>query len=171
MAREGRSGPIPPFSAVTQMKENKPTSPALEERPLPHFDLPSVPLSAHLVTLLTSFQPSFLVLPIVDGRWSPWSPWSACTVTCAGGIRERTRVCNSPEPQYGGKDCVGDVKEHQMCNKRSCPIGGCTWGGRRCQRGCPRGGCVGSLASEGTTCFYSDAKCKHFGETQKNTET
>lgn len=61
----------------------------------------------------------------IDGRWSPWSPWSACTVTCAGGIRERTRVCNSPEPQYGGKDCVGDVTEHQMCNKRSCPIDGC----------------------------------------------
>ncbi|KAG3290601.1 thrombospondin 2 [Ictidomys tridecemlineatus] len=61
----------------------------------------------------------------IDGRWSPWSPWSACTVTCAGGIRERSRVCNSPEPQYGGKDCVGDVKEHQMCNKRSCPLDGC----------------------------------------------
>nr|XP_025858101.1 thrombospondin-2 [Vulpes vulpes] len=61
----------------------------------------------------------------IDGRWSPWSPWSACTVTCAGGIRERTRVCNSPEPQHGGKDCVGDVKEQQMCNKRSCPIDGC----------------------------------------------
>ncbi|XP_012879964.1 PREDICTED: thrombospondin-2 [Dipodomys ordii] len=60
-----------------------------------------------------------------DGRWSPWSPWSACTVTCAGGIRERSRVCNSPEPQHGGKDCVGDLKEHQMCNKRSCPIDGC----------------------------------------------
>lgn len=64
-------------------------------------------------------------LSTVDGRWSPWSPWSACTVTCAGGIRERTRVCNSPEPQHGGKDCVGDVKEQQMCNKRSCPIGRC----------------------------------------------
>uniref|UniRef100_A0A452TV68 Thrombospondin-2 n=1 Tax=Ursus maritimus TaxID=29073 RepID=A0A452TV68_URSMA len=61
----------------------------------------------------------------IDGRWSPWSPWSACTVTCAGGIRERTRVCNSPEPQHGGKDCVGDVQEQQMCNKRSCPIDGC----------------------------------------------
>uniref|UniRef100_A0A2I3S3Q5 Thrombospondin-2 n=1 Tax=Pan troglodytes TaxID=9598 RepID=A0A2I3S3Q5_PANTR len=60
---------------------------------------------------------------VIDGRWSPWSPWSACTVTCAGGIRERTRVCNSPEPQYGGKACVGDVQERQMCNKRSCPVG------------------------------------------------
>ncbi|XP_053447927.1 thrombospondin-2 isoform X2 [Nycticebus coucang] len=61
----------------------------------------------------------------IDGRWSPWSPWSACTVTCAGGIRERTRVCNSPEPQHGGKTCVGDVTERQMCNKRSCPVDGC----------------------------------------------
>lgn len=66
-----------------------------------------------------------LSLPAVDGRWSPWSPWSACTVTCAGGIRERTRVCNSPEPQHGGKACMGDVTEHQMCNRRSCPLGGC----------------------------------------------
>uniref|UniRef100_A0A8C5UZN7 Thrombospondin-2 n=1 Tax=Microcebus murinus TaxID=30608 RepID=A0A8C5UZN7_MICMU len=61
----------------------------------------------------------------VDGRWSPWSPWSACSVTCAGGIRERARVCNSPEPQHGGKACVGDVVERQMCNRRSCPVDGC----------------------------------------------
>ncbi|KAM7135195.1 thrombospondin-2 isoform 4-T4 [Molossus nigricans] len=61
----------------------------------------------------------------IDGRWSPWSPWSACTVTCAGGIRERTRVCNSPEPQHGGKACAGDVVDQQMCNKRSCPADGC----------------------------------------------
>uniref|UniRef100_G1U1Q1 Thrombospondin-2 n=1 Tax=Oryctolagus cuniculus TaxID=9986 RepID=G1U1Q1_RABIT len=78
-------------------------------------------------------EPLSLALPAVDGRWSPWSPWSACTVTCAGGIRERTRVCNSPEPQHGGKACVGDVKERQMCNRRSCPVGGsagvCVQGG------------------------------------------
>ncbi|XP_023377508.1 thrombospondin-2 [Pteropus vampyrus] len=61
----------------------------------------------------------------IDGRWSPWSPWSACTVTCAGGIRERTRVCNSPEPQHGGQACVGDVREQQMCSRRTCPIDGC----------------------------------------------
>lgn len=73
-----------------------------------------------------------LSLPAVDGRWSPWSPWSACTVTCAGGIRERTHVCNSPEPQYGGKACTGDVTEHQMCNRRGCPLGGCAGSTCRC---------------------------------------
>uniref|UniRef100_A0A8C9F108 Thrombospondin-2 n=1 Tax=Pavo cristatus TaxID=9049 RepID=A0A8C9F108_PAVCR len=61
----------------------------------------------------------------VNGQWGPWSPWSACTVTCGGGIRERSRLCNSPEPQYGGKPCVGDTKQHDMCNKRDCPIDGC----------------------------------------------
>ncbi|KAI6071942.1 Thrombospondin-2 isoform X1 [Aix galericulata] len=61
----------------------------------------------------------------VNGQWGPWSPWSACTVTCGGGIRERSRLCNSPEPQYGGKPCVGDTKQHDMCNKKDCPIDGC----------------------------------------------
>lgn len=60
---------------------------------------------------------------LVNGQWGPWSPWSACTVTCGGGIRERSRLCNSPEPQYGGKPCVGDTKQHDMCNKKDCPIG------------------------------------------------
>lgn len=68
---------------------------------------------------------SFILSPhiLVNGQWGPWSPWSACTVTCGGGIRERSRLCNSPEPQYGGKPCVGDTKQHDMCNKRDCPIG------------------------------------------------
>lgn len=66
---------------------------------------------------------SSLLHNLVNGQWGPWSPWSACTVTCGGGIRERSRLCNSPEPQYGGKPCVGDIKQHDMCNKKDCPIG------------------------------------------------
>ncbi|XP_077203187.1 thrombospondin-2 [Paroedura picta] len=61
----------------------------------------------------------------INGRWGPWSPWSACTVTCEGGIRERSRLCNSPKPQHGGKACVGDVIQYDMCNKQDCPIDGC----------------------------------------------
>uniref|UniRef100_A0A670YPP8 Thrombospondin 2 n=1 Tax=Pseudonaja textilis TaxID=8673 RepID=A0A670YPP8_PSETE len=61
----------------------------------------------------------------INGRWGPWSPWSACTVSCGGGIRERSRLCNSPEPQYGGKACAGDVLQRDMCNKQDCPIDGC----------------------------------------------
>ncbi|XP_069091078.1 thrombospondin-2 isoform X1 [Pleurodeles waltl] len=61
----------------------------------------------------------------VNGKWGPWSPWSSCTVTCGGGLRERSRLCNSPRPQYGGKKCAGDNKENEMCNKQDCPIDGC----------------------------------------------
>ncbi|XP_006008696.1 thrombospondin-2 [Latimeria chalumnae] len=61
----------------------------------------------------------------IDGNWSPWSPWSSCTATCGGGLRERARTCNSPKPQYGGKKCLGDEKENEICNKVDCPIDGC----------------------------------------------
>ncbi|OCT77930.1 thrombospondin-2 [Xenopus laevis] len=61
----------------------------------------------------------------INGKWGPWSPWSSCTVTCGGGLRERSRLCNNPKPQYGGKKCGGDPKEKEMCNKQDCPIDGC----------------------------------------------
>ncbi|KAJ8359776.1 hypothetical protein SKAU_G00163010 [Synaphobranchus kaupii] len=61
----------------------------------------------------------------VDGGWGPWSPWATCSVTCGGGIRGRTRVCNSPRPQYGGKRCIGEAKSTDVCNKQNCPVDGC----------------------------------------------
>lgn len=59
----------------------------------------------------------------VNGGWGPWSPWDICSVTCGGGAQKRSRLCNNPTPQFGGKDCVGDVTETQICNKQDCPIG------------------------------------------------
>ncbi|KAI6068078.1 Thrombospondin-1 [Aix galericulata] len=61
----------------------------------------------------------------INGNWGPWSPWDACTVTCGGGLQKRSRLCNNPEPQYGGKTCVGEAKGTQVCNKQDCPIDGC----------------------------------------------
>lgn len=60
---------------------------------------------------------------IVDGAWGPWSPWAICSSTCGGGTRSRTRVCNSPRPQYGGKKCQGESKDSEACNKHDCPVG------------------------------------------------
>lgn len=60
---------------------------------------------------------------LVNGNWGPWSPWDACTVTCGGGLQKRSRLCNNPAPQYGGKNCVGEAKGTQVCNKQDCPIG------------------------------------------------
>ncbi|MEE6492107.1 hypothetical protein FKM82_016474 [Ascaphus truei] len=61
----------------------------------------------------------------INGKWGPWSLWDTCTVTCGGGVQQRARLCNNPEPQHGGKDCVGDVADTQICNKQDCPIDGC----------------------------------------------
>ncbi|XP_010622953.1 thrombospondin-1 [Fukomys damarensis] len=61
----------------------------------------------------------------INGGWGPWSLWDVCSVTCGGGLQTRSRLCNNPAPQFGGKDCIGDVTESQVCNKQDCPIDGC----------------------------------------------
>ena len=59
---------------------------------------------------------------LVDGNWAEWSEWSTCTKTCKQGKQSRTRECNSPSPEYGGKECDGEAKETQVCNQNvSCP--------------------------------------------------
>lgn len=59
----------------------------------------------------------------VDGGWGPWSPWATCSVTCGGGVKNRMRECNSPEPQHGGRKCIGKAGDSDSCNKKVCPIG------------------------------------------------
>lgn len=65
----------------------------------------------------------FFMHSSVNGNWGPWSPWDTCSLTCGGGQQTRKRLCNNPAPQYGGKECVGEAKDTQMCNKNLCPIG------------------------------------------------
>ncbi|XP_050312720.1 uncharacterized protein LOC126747859 isoform X1 [Anthonomus grandis grandis] len=65
-------------------------------------------------------------LPVSDqerGGWSAWSRWTPCSSTCAGGIRSRYRLCDSPPPKYGAKFCEGSAVETERCG-----IGlGITW--------------------------------------------
>ncbi|CAJ1060969.1 hemicentin-1 [Xyrichtys novacula] len=63
----------------------------------------------------------------VDGKWSSWVSWGACSVSCGGGTRQRTRLCASPAPQHGGRQCEGNDVHIDFCNSDPCPING-NWG-------------------------------------------
>ena len=46
-----------------------------------------------------------------DPVWQPWGPWGACSATCGvGGVRTRTRVCNSKTGR-----CHGIASQQQTC--------------------------------------------------------
>ncbi|MEE6465587.1 hypothetical protein FKM82_006602, partial [Ascaphus truei] len=60
----------------------------------------------------------------VNGAWSAWTSWSQCSRDCSRGIRNRKRVCNNPEPKYGGVPCLGPSIEYQECNILPCPVDG-----------------------------------------------
>ncbi|XP_071373120.1 hemicentin-1, partial [Centroberyx affinis] len=63
----------------------------------------------------------------VDGKWSSWVSWGTCSVSCGGGTRQRTRLCASPAPQHGGRQCEGNDVHIDFCNSDPCPIHG-NWG-------------------------------------------
>uniref|UniRef100_A0ABI7Z346 Semaphorin 5A n=1 Tax=Felis catus TaxID=9685 RepID=A0ABI7Z346_FELCA len=63
----------------------------------------------------------------VNGAWSAWTSWSQCSRDCSRGIRNRKRVCNNPEPKYGGLPCLGPSLEYQECNILPCPESWSEW--------------------------------------------
>ncbi|XP_069124618.1 sushi, von Willebrand factor type A, EGF and pentraxin domain-containing protein 1-like [Argopecten irradians] len=67
-----------------------------------------------------NFKGEFCEIAIVDGEWSVWSNWTTCSTTCGEGTTSRVRLCNSPTPDNGGKDCQGDAIERDMCILDNC---------------------------------------------------
>ena len=59
----------------------------------------------------------FIILSLaVDGGWGQWERWSTCSATCGiGGTVSRSRVCDSPSPSNGGKECLGKKSEADDC--------------------------------------------------------
>ncbi|XP_062593821.1 hemicentin-1-like isoform X2 [Saccostrea cucullata] len=71
-------------------------------------------------------QTKFCDLPScpVDGFWSSWSVWSDCVVVnCTLSNRTRVRLCDSPTPQHGGRDCEGDADQEESCEQLMCSSG------------------------------------------------
>ncbi|XP_068600876.1 A disintegrin and metalloproteinase with thrombospondin motifs 2-like [Brachionichthys hirsutus] len=56
-----------------------------------------------------------------DGGWGSWSPYGSCSRTCGGGVRFRSRRCDSPVPANGGRTCFGNSFEFQLCSREECP--------------------------------------------------
>lgn len=56
----------------------------------------------------------------VDGYWTLWSNWTACSVSCGGGSRSRSRECIPP--MHGGNPCEDiNNEEVEECNTQHCP--------------------------------------------------
>ena len=49
----------------------------------------------------------------VSGSWGAWSAWNNCST--GGGIKMRTRQCDSPLPANGGEYCPGKPSEFKIC--------------------------------------------------------
>jgi hypothetical protein len=49
------------------------------------------------------------------GVWSGWAAWSYCSLTCGRGTRTRSRRCDSPPPENGGRDCQGEATQSKEC--------------------------------------------------------
>ncbi|KAK2185175.1 hypothetical protein NP493_244g03029 [Ridgeia piscesae] len=50
-----------------------------------------------------------------NGGWTTWSEWSTCSQSCGIAVRSRHRSCGNPEPQFGGRTCVGSNIDTQYC--------------------------------------------------------
>ena len=71
-------------------------------------------------------------LPI-DGGWSEWKSWTTCHRNTENNtdyfekfrgffVRSRQRVCDSPKPLLGGKQCFGSEYKYRQCGCRN-PLG------------------------------------------------
>ncbi|BFZ08740.1 hypothetical protein BsWGS_11778 [Bradybaena similaris] len=59
---------------------------------------------------------------IVNGGWGPWKFYGSCSRTCGGGVKTKYRECINPEPQNGGRYCLGPRVRYKSCNvKPPCP--------------------------------------------------
>lgn len=61
----------------------------------------------------------------IHGNWGMWAAWSGCSVKCGRGVSVRNRLCNAPEPSFGGKPCKGYDFEEMVCETGvPCPVKG-----------------------------------------------
>ncbi|KAG1933061.1 properdin-like [Pimephales promelas] len=61
----------------------------------------------------------------IDGNWGSWSGSTPCSVTCGVGLQTQRRLCDSPKPTHGGRQCRGEELKNGLCTiPVPCPIDG-----------------------------------------------
>ena len=66
---------------------------------------------------------------IVDGGWGNWRSWSSCSGgSCSSsGRKTRSRYCNNPSPQGGGRSCDGSSYGSSYCSRGRCMYFTLSW--------------------------------------------
>ncbi|XP_074643886.1 contactin-associated protein like 5-3-like [Tubulanus polymorphus] len=68
-----------------------------------------------------SEQPCYSGVCPKPGDWLEWGVWSACSRSCDGGQRNRTRVCDWTTHGVNlTLACIGNGADSQVCNNFSC---------------------------------------------------
>jgi len=96
--RIGRYGRGSGISCIGGLKETRPCNPNPDE---------AIPLGC-------------VEAPPINCKLSHWAEWSACTATCEGGQRIRSRELIQL-PSHGGKICEDPLSEVEECNRVPCP--------------------------------------------------
>ena len=111
----------------------------------------------------------------IDGGWGKWSIYSKCSVTCGAGMQTRLRKCDSPMPQYGGRDCQGPDKDTIPCDTgKNCPVHGqwtqwSSWG--VCSVYCGKGMTQRFRDCSNPTPLYGGKPCPGKGFEEKTCDT
>uniref|UniRef100_A0A8C9URY4 ADAMTS/ADAMTS-like cysteine-rich domain-containing protein n=1 Tax=Spermophilus dauricus TaxID=99837 RepID=A0A8C9URY4_SPEDA len=85
-------------------------------------------------TSLLLIQWHCILQVVVDGGWSAWGPWGECSRTCGGGVQFSHRECKDPEPQNGGRYCLGRRSKYQSCHTEECPYDGKSFREQQCEK-------------------------------------
>jgi len=85
----------------------------------------------------------------VNGNWGAFGAYGACSRSCGGGFKTRTRACNNA-PSNGGAPCAGNNEERVSCNPAACPVNG-NWGAFGAYSACSRS-CGGGSLVRNRTC-------------------
>merc|ERR1712179_420155 len=56
----------------------------------------------------------------VDCVWGDYGKWSACSKSCGGGEKTRSRA-KATEKVNGGHECLGEATQTESCNEDACP--------------------------------------------------